>query len=99
MEDEEEEEEEEGRRSYLYKERKYIFLFISFYSVNETRWLCGENICRRYIIMHLMPQVSPDLKNYKHLLNGAESTSSVNTKLESGCRTKSYIPCKDRPDD
>ena len=46
-----------------------------------------------------MSQVSPDLKNYMYLLNGTESTNSVNTKLESDCRTKSYIPCKDRSDD
>ena len=35
-----------------------------------------------------MLQVSPDLNNNMHLLNGTESTNSVNTKLESGCRTK-----------
>ena len=81
----------------LYKERKYRFFISSFYSVNQTRWLCWKNICRRYtcITILLMPQVSPDLKNYIHLLNGTESTNSVNTKLESGFRTKSSIPCKD----
>jgi hypothetical protein len=89
------------RRIDLYKERKYRFFIISFYSVNQTRWLCWKNIRRRYtcITIHLIPQVSPDLKNYIHLVNGTESTNSVNTKLESGCRTESSIPCKDRSDD
>jgi hypothetical protein len=76
------------RRFDLYKERKYKFFIISFYSVNQTRWLCGKNFCRKYIIIQLMLQVSPDLNNNMHLLNGTESTNSVNTKLESGCRTK-----------